>query len=191
MNHQSTITPLVTNQPIPSSDLKRALYGCHQDINFSDLLNGLNRRDARNTDQFLHREGITFRDYVGCQFLTGNELVYYPELAKKLRAIEDYPLLKRCYQVDTRVKGLALLKCFYEAATQHLKDFQREWEHYSNQVDACIERHGHARYLPLIDHMEIDKVPYSHHEEGYWVKGQALIIHGVQWHRQPRTGEKP
>ena len=97
MNHQSTITPLVTNQPIPSSDLKRDLSYCHQEIDFFNLLSGLNPHDARNTDQFIHREGITFRDYVGCQFLTGNEPGKLPPLlgAAPIRTVhESWPLTR-------------------------------------------------------------------------------------------------
>jgi len=77
---------LMTQQPIPPSNLPReSFYEFDQD---------------GDTDRCIHRECIPFQKHVGRQLMSGNALLYYPELTKKLREIADYPILKRCYPVD-------------------------------------------------------------------------------------------
>jgi len=126
------IMPLMTQQPVPVVDFGNDLLGHHEDFDFFDFLNGFNHHDTQNTDCFIHRKGITFQEYVGRQFITGNELVYYPKLAEKLREMTDYPVLKRCYEVDQTITGLAFLKYFYDHSMEHLKNFQIELEQCSN-----------------------------------------------------------
>lgn len=91
-NKNAVANPLITQQIIPASDLLPEDFSkAYKDINFYNLLRGLNR-DSYNDPHhhsFVHlKKGITFRDYVGPQFMTTHEFLYYPELAKKLREID-------------------------------------------------------------------------------------------------------
>lgn len=189
-NKNAVANPLITQQIIPASDLKREdFFNHHERLNFFDLLSGFSG-STENTDYFLHHKGITFRDHVGRQFMTGNELLYYPELAKKLREISDYPILKRCYKVDSTIRGLEFLKYFYQYSDECLKAFQIEHEQLSNQVDTLIDLHGQKRYLPLIDRLELVKIPRYNHED--YLESQALILsEGVKWRVNEKSRNKP
>lgn len=61
----------------------------YSSLDFYNLCSGHNQ----NPDYFINGEGLTFRNYVGCKYLTGNELLYYPELALEIREFKEYPTL--------------------------------------------------------------------------------------------------
>lgn len=188
--HQNTVAhSLVTHQPIPPSDLKREGFFKHyQALDFHQLSRG-NYHYADNTDYFMHHEGITFQDHVARQLMTGNELLYYPQLAKKLREIKDYPILKRSYAVDKTLKGLEFLKYFYLYSEEQFNNFHLELEQLSNQVHQFIEAHGQERHLPLIDSLDLVKLPGCNGK--YYLESQALIVHGVKWPVNQKPRNKP
>src|SRR5689334_21948627 len=67
----------------------------YEEMDFYDIEYGFKK--------FISSRKIHFQDYIGRLYLTGNQLLYYPRLAKKLRDLKlnDYPSLERKYAVDT------------------------------------------------------------------------------------------
>lgn len=190
MNNQNAVT-LVTKQPIPASDVERPDFSRnHKSLNFSELLPKFSSY-LENTDYFLHREGITFRDHVGRQLMTGNELLYYPELAKKVREIADYPMLKRSHKVDKTINGLGFLRYFYQYADMQFKNFEVELEQLSKQVDELIDLYGQERYLPLINNIEFARTPKCNGSYSIAIGSQAIIINNVKWPVSNKKWEEP
>jgi len=139
----------MTQQPIPPSDLPcESFYEIDQD---------------GDTNWCIHRECIPFQKPVGRQLMSGNALLYYPELTKKLREMADYPILKRCYPVDEK------LNSFDQYLYQHTchRAFKTELNQASLQVNQFIDTYGQQRVVPILNN--------EHYKEG------PLVIHGIEW----------
>lgn len=173
MNNENVVThPLVTHQPIPPSDLPREDFSRdYKKINFLMLLCGLNRDYGSGLSRhfFLNfKKGITFRDYFGRQLMTGNELLYYPELAKKVHEIDDYPVFKRSYKVDETIEGLEFFDYFNHSLKASHRDFTEALNQVSMQVNQLIDDYGQKRFTPILNNEK-----YKPH--------QPLVIHGIEW----------
>lgn len=173
MNNENVVdNSLVTQQPIPLSDLLPEYFSKdYKDINFCNLLRGLNH-DYYNDPHhhsFVHlKKDITFQDYVGRQFMTGNELLYYLELAKKLREIDHFPVLKSAYKADETIESLEFIDYFHHYVKACHKDFKEALDHASTQINQLIDCYGQKRFTPILNHEKYQKY-------------QRLMIHGVEW----------
>lgn len=95
-------------------------------------------------------------------------LLYYPELAKKLRNLDDYPILKRSYAVDKTIQGLAFIDYFHHHVKACHKDFKTVLHQASMRVNQLIDEHGQKRLTPILTNETYRKY-------------QPLMIHGIEW----------
>ncbi|MEM2161112.1 MAG: hypothetical protein QXN55_09185 [Candidatus Nitrosotenuis sp.] len=152
----------------------------YKDIDFHSL-----RSSSYHTEEgFINYNGLTFNDYVGCQYLTGNELLYYPELAKKIREIKDYPILKRSYAVDCKITGKLFFEYFLRYAIDCYQLFQTDLIEASKEVNNLIHLYGEERHTPIIDAILIESG-----SEGYYHR-KKLLINGVVWELDGRSDLK-
>ncbi len=123
---------------------------------------------------------IILEEPITDQLYKGNDLFYYPELAKKIRKIDVYPYLSKAYPVDQEKKGIEFLSYFAQYAHECLQDFKADrLEKYKN-LNNLIHLYGYDRYLPLIQKFEEEKG-----ERGYY-PDQILTINGVKWYVDDR-----
>lgn len=95
---------------------------------------------------------LYFKDHIGTFRLTGNALLPYPRLAKALRTIPCYPILRVVYELSelTALKGLHLLKAYPTIIASHLETFKAEKEKQDRKVDQLVKQYTDQPQLPII-----------------------------------------
>ncbi len=161
------MNPLKVNETLQT----RAMNGYnYKQIDFASL-----RCDTPHCGAgFFDAQGVTFEDRVGDQYLTGNELLYYPELAQKLREVNAYPYLKQTYSVNEELKGPAFLAYFYHHLHEVYERFQTELTAVSTEVNQLIVRYSEQRQMPIIDHLDEETMASL-------IRRDQLMINGVLW----------
>jgi hypothetical protein len=144
----------------------------HHTFDFSNLCYGKNREG-----NFLdYNKGITFEDKVGDIVVTGNELLYYPALAHKMRNLNEYPTLKRTYAVDKDIQGIAFIEYFYNHVKKHFDAFQEELATASSFAHNLIDKYGARREIPIVTRIEVEPVNNSYYQR------KKLLINNISWH---------
>jgi len=146
-------------------------------LNSYNTLDGLDYRTFRraysNSDSFAAHDQLNFKSNIGCAYLTGNELLQYPELAKVLRGIEEYPTYKKSYPVSEELKELKGLN-FLIAFTAYVKDcqadFKEEISKINTKINNLIYLHGAEKTTPAITGV-------LKHEHNNYI--HSLIISGI------------
>lgn len=146
----------------------------YKKIDFYTICHGHGHHNS-DSDSFLNRNGITFEDYVGSKYLTGNELLYYPKLSAAMREVTEYPILTRTYAVDEKISGLDFIKYFYELVKKCFDSFRAELTLASTEVDYLINKYGMKREIPIIDRIDVEQVNSCYQRK-------KLVINGIAWH---------
>ena len=118
-------------------------------IDFSTLYHAYNSSDA-----FIGYDQLNFDAQIGYQNLTGNELIYYPQLAKALRNVPEYPILKKSYKASkdlTKKTGMEFLIAFTEFAKQCHQEFEQERALLSSRVNNYIQMFGMEKAPVMIN----------------------------------------
>jgi len=126
-----------------------------------------------NSDSFMGRDQLNFTSNTGCAYLTGNELLQYPELAKALCDFEEYPIYKKSHPVSEELKDLKGLN-FLIAFTDYVKicqaDFAEEVSRINAKINNLIYLHGAKKTTPAVTGV----LKYEHNNYIH-----SLIISGV------------
>ena len=146
-------------------------YGNYKEIDFSALSSALN-----DDSGFLSYKGLTFEEHVSSYYLTGNELLYYPKLTKQLRKLE-YPLIKRSYEIDKKIKGLPFIEYFCQHIQKSFTAFEAELNAQNKAVERLISQHGANRQRPIINAINKEKGSSYHN---------YVEINGVPWFLRKR-----
>lgn len=155
-----------------SANVRKSGVSYHHYSSFS--YDHLLSRHSPNHDYFINGKGLTFANYVGCKYLTGNELLYYPELAQQLRNLKEYPTLTRMFEINKEIEGLAFIKYFCEYTMECYKAFEQELSQASQVVNHLIHLYGTKRYMPIVNGIVEEEInSYS--------KEKKLVINGVAW----------
>jgi len=112
-----------------------------------------------HSEGFIKQDSLYFEAQVGFLNLTGNELFYYPLLAKTLREVNDYPRLKRKYDAPKALramKGIDFLLAFVEFVKKCNDAFENERTLLSTKVNNLIQLYG-AEKTPIIINQLIKK----------------------------------
>ncbi len=124
-------------------------YGTLEALNYSKLSDAYNN----DCDGFMKYDQLNFRAQTGCLYLTGNEVLHYPALAKELLCVWEYPFFKKSYQVSQEVrslKGLDFLMALVEFVKTCEADFQNEVGVINARINNLIHLHGVNKTKPLI-----------------------------------------
>ena len=125
---------------------------------------------SKNTGDFIGRGGVmTLKDPAGDHY-TGNELIYYPALTKKLRELKHYPVLSHTFKVDTKIEGVEALDYLYRRLKYKITRFEKSVALSSNKVNQFVKQFGRLRQ-PVVIHS------YSPPDRAK----AYLIINGVEW----------
>ena len=117
---------------------------------------------------YFSQNELVYMEHVGSHYLTGNELLYYPELAKRLREVE-YPLLRCIHEIDKIDEGLP----FEDFVKKSSNDFESERNALSQKANQIVKDHGTKHQAPIINAIKRD-------DEGRYY--DFVEINGVIWH---------
>lgn len=132
-----------------------------------------------SNDCFKEKE-IFLKQTITDHVYKGNQLFYYPDLAKQIRKLEAYPYLIKEYPINREKKGIDFLLYLAHYANECLQAFKNEQlEKYKN-INNLIQIYGHDRYLPIIQEFKEQK------EEGRYYPDQIITINGVKWYIDDR-----
>lgn len=158
---------------IQASEEAYTSYKSYKRVDFNALCEGA--QGDYGHGNFISHQGLTFMDVVGRLYLTGNDLLYYPELAVKLRDIQEYPMLERVYPVNPDIKGMGFIKYFYRHVLESFKAFDADLAKASQEVNTVLNVYGMKRKVPIIDRVEVENTQKPF---GY----RKLVINGVDWY---------
>ncbi len=88
---------------------------------------------------------FNFEAQTGYLNLTGSELLHYPELAKHLQKIKDYPCIQRKFEAPEELRkktGIDFLLAFTDFAKQCHESFETERALIATQVNNLIQLYG-------------------------------------------------
>jgi hypothetical protein len=149
-----------------ASPKERLSYRNWKNINYDSL--------HAVANDFLDRHGLTFEDYAGCMNLAGNELYRYPELARVLQELSDYPIFRRTYEINRTLNGKAFIKYFYKTYNRCYRDFKTELASTSGRINNLIHLYGEQRRKPIINDIDKKEMPQKEIID-------YLTINGVKW----------
>ncbi len=133
-------------------------------------------RNDRHSCECFNSEGIFLTEHITEKLYSGEELLYYPFLAKEIRKLDTYPYLKKQYAINKDKKGIEFLNFLAQYTNECLQAFKAErLERYKN-FNHLIHLHGYDRYLPLIENIE------EKNDEQALYPAQILTINGLKWH---------
>lgn len=142
----------------------------YKTLDFSSLRYGFN-----NSECLINYDGFMLKDYVGIETYTGNELLYYPELAKAMRkSVKEYPTMARKYDVNKEIKGLEFVNYLAQRLNEVAKLFENERNKANETIENLVNHFGQNRVTPIID-----KIIEADSNWKEWKTG--LIINGVTW----------
>ena len=98
-----------------------------------------------NSDGFIQTDCLNFEAQTGYLNLAGTELLYYPELAKHLLKIKDYPSIQRKFMAPAELRkktGIDFLLAFTEFAKQCHESFETERALIATEVNNLIQLYG-------------------------------------------------
>ena len=155
-----------------TSAVKPLFYKNFNEIDFSGLKN--NHYYDRH---FISSEGIQFEDHIDNHYYTAAQLVFYPELALKLRELkdDDYPTLKRTYKIDENLKGMEFIEHFYETTKKSYAIFLKVYEEACTEMNALLKKYGRKRQTPII-------TAFEKNAEGHCSsRSCSVFINDVRW----------
>jgi hypothetical protein len=174
-----TMKKLIEKQFIQGDVISDRYHTTLDSINYSAIHWGF-RNNQLSCDCFKDDE-IYLTEYITDHLYKGNQLLYYPELAKQIRKLNVYPCLIKQYPIDKEKKGIEFLKYLAEYANECLQAFKAErLEKYKN-FNNIIQLYGYDRCLPLLQKFEEEK------EEMRYFFDQTLTINGLKWKVENRV----
>lgn len=165
---------LIENQFIQGSPVIKARGYSLEKIRYKDIHYGF--RNNYYSDDCFKEKTLFFTEHITDTVYQGNELFFYPELAKQIRKLEAYPLLNKSYPIDQEKKGIEFLAYLAQYANECLQAFKAERLEKYKELNHLIYLYGHDRYLPLIQKLEEEK------EERRYYPYQILTINNVKWY---------
>jgi hypothetical protein len=130
--------------------------------------------------ELLQNDGLCFMNYVGYQQFSSKDLIFYPELTKALRQLNDYPSFTKKYPINEDLKGMAFIQYLLNYILECEKDFQSELAKQHAAVNHLIQIYGNHPVRPLIlgatktDALSLNinglnwrMVQYSHYEKSH------------------------
>ncbi|NNM43747.1 MAG: hypothetical protein HKM07_05340 [Chlamydiae bacterium] len=132
-------------QMIQPKKEKTTLYYHYEDFNYSDLF----YPHSDNTG-FIRNNALHLEDYAG-DYYTGNELMFYPTLAQKIRALKHYPLLTCDFKIDKGLKGKAFIIYFHHRTITKIRRFKKWVESSRNHINTLVEQFGGLKQAPIIE----------------------------------------
>ncbi|NNM58943.1 MAG: hypothetical protein HKM04_03930 [Legionellales bacterium] len=150
-------------------------------LNFDSLFYSYRSRND-DKDRFINYDGLHFQSEVGCKRLTGNELLFYPELAEKLRLEPHYPTFCQDYDVDKQASGLAFLSYFNAHVHACHADFEAKLTEINIRANNLIMLYGQKRYQPIIN--ALDKDERNNAITGLIINGTLGAVDNSHWQPQ-------
>jgi hypothetical protein len=90
---------------------------------------------------------MTLEDAAG-DYYTGNELIYYPELTKKLRKMKHYPVVKYTFKMDTEIEGVAFINYFHRRVLSKITSFEKRVDFFLKRLNNLLRNMGDSDNLP-------------------------------------------
>ncbi len=136
----------------------------------------------------LEDDAITFQAWFEVPHFEASELMYYPELAERLRAVPGYPTFERSYPLVCKdMEGVALLRAFAQEFAQAVDRFQAEHKAENERVQALIDRFIVRREPVRVDRvggkfLVINGITYQY-QRGCYDGLPGGVLHGISFHR--------
>lgn len=137
---------------------------------------------------FLDDGKITFQAWLEVPHFEASELMYYPELAERLRAVPGYPTFERSYPLACKdMTGVALLQAFAQEFAQAVDRFHVEHKAENERLRGLIDRYIARREPVRVDrvgskYLVINGITYQY-QRGCYDGLPGGVLHGISFHR--------
>ena len=102
---------LIEKQLIQGNAVGKSYHTSLENIDYRAIHCGF-RNDQYSSDCFKEEE-IFLTENITDHLYKGNQLFYYPFLAKQMRKLEAYPCLNKKYPIDKEKKGIEFLNYLF------------------------------------------------------------------------------
>ena len=155
--------------------------------NYSKITYGWNLAAYRPGD-FFRSDRLAFENHLKDCVLKPNQLLCYPALAQELRAIQDYPILKREFMLPAailnRAGALNMMRALVDFMAEAESKFENEREKLSVHVQQLIKKSQAAMVRPVVTAI--------HYHDYAWAKAiQSIDIGGLNWQHKRNSSESP
>lgn len=121
--------------------------------------------------RLIQDSNLEFESSIAPEMPDHSELLYYPELAKMLLAMESYPKLRQSFAKPELPRGKYFISAFCAFYESSFAEFEKTLTALTSQFDSLIATYGQKRFTPLINSYE----PYQ------------FVINGMSWRIAPNA----